>query len=39
MIDLLKKYGLTDLNDYDAFYDVFYDEDLRFDYLYWRSSG
>ena len=33
MIDLLKKYGLTDMNDYDAFYDVFYDEDLRFDFI------
>ena len=30
---LLEKYGLTDLTDYDAFFDVFYDEDLRFDYM------
>jgi len=30
---LLKKYGLTDLTDHDAFFDVFYDEDLRFDYM------
>src|SRR5690606_8543245 len=27
---LLQKHGLTDLTDHDAFYDVFYDEDLRF---------
>ncbi|MCY3933141.1 MAG: HsdR family type I site-specific deoxyribonuclease [Acidobacteria bacterium] len=30
---LLQRHGLTDLNDLDAFYDVFYDEDLRFDYM------
>ncbi|MBE9479363.1 MAG: type I restriction endonuclease subunit R, partial [Chloroflexi bacterium] len=30
---LLKKHGLTDLNDHDAFFDIFYDEDLRFDYM------
>ena len=30
---LLEKHGLTDLTDYDAFFDVFYDEDLRFDYM------
>lgn len=30
---LLKKHGLTDLTDHDAFFDVFYDEDLRFDYM------
>lgn len=29
----LNKNGLTDLNDHDAFYDVFYDEDLRFEYI------
>jgi type I restriction enzyme R subunit len=33
IMDLLKKHGLTDLNDYDAFFDLFYDEDLRFDYM------
>jgi type I restriction enzyme, R subunit len=27
------KYGLTDLTDYDAFSDLFYDEDCRFEYL------
>jgi|LGOV01.1.fsa_nt_gb type I restriction enzyme R subunit len=30
---LLKQHGLTDLTDHDAFFDVFYDEDLRFDYM------
>ena len=30
---LLQKHGLTDLSDHDAFYDVFYDEDLRFDFM------
>ena len=30
---LLEAHGLTDLTDYDAFFDVFYDEDLRFDYM------
>lgn len=30
---LLEQRGLTDLTDHDAFYDVFYDEDLRFDYM------
>lgn len=30
---LLQKHGLTDLTDHDAFFDVFYDEDLRFDYM------
>ena len=30
---LLAKNGLTDLTDHDAFFDVFYDEDLRFDYM------
>jgi len=27
------KFGLTDLTDYDAFSDLFYDEDCRFEYL------
>ena len=31
--ELLKEHGLTDMTDHDAFYDVFYDEDLRFDYM------
>ena len=30
---LLEKHGLTDLTDHDAFFDVFYDEDLRFDFM------
>jgi type I restriction enzyme R subunit len=33
VMDLLKKHGLTDLTDHDAFFDLFYEEDLRFDYL------
>lgn len=31
--ELLKKHGLDDLNDHDAFFDVFYDEDLRFEFM------
>ena len=31
--DLLKKHGLDGLNDHDAFFDVFYDEDLRFEFM------
>ena len=30
---LLHEHALTDLTDHDAFYDVFYDEDLRFDFM------
>jgi type I restriction enzyme, R subunit len=30
---LLREHSLTDLTDYDAFYDVLYDEDLRFDFM------
>ena len=33
VITLLEDHGLTDLTDHDAFFDVFYDEDLRFDYM------
>ncbi|MFZ3114613.1 MAG: HsdR family type I site-specific deoxyribonuclease [Syntrophales bacterium] len=33
LMELLKKHGLTNLHDHDAFFDLFYDEDLRFDYL------
>lgn len=29
----LEGHGLTDLSDSDAFFDVFYDEDIRFDYI------
>ena len=30
---LLHKHGLPDLNDHDAFYDVFYDEEIRFAFI------
>jgi type I restriction enzyme, R subunit len=33
VMELLKKHGLTDLTDHDAFFDLFYDEDIRFEYL------
>jgi type I restriction enzyme R subunit len=33
IMEMLKKHGLTDLNDHDAFFDIFYDEDLRFDFM------
>lgn len=33
VLALLKKHGLTDLTDVDAFFDVFYDEDLRFEFM------
>ena len=33
IMDLLHKNGLDDLNDHDAFFDVFYDEDLRFEFI------
>ena len=29
----LEKHGLTDLHDHDAFFDLFYDEDLRFEFM------
>ena len=29
----LREHGLTDLTDHDAFFDLFYDEDLRFAYM------
>lgn len=31
--DLLSQWGVTDFNDADAFYDLFYDEELRFAYI------
>lgn len=31
--NFLDKYGLTDLSDVDAFFDLFYDEDIRFEYI------
>ena len=33
ILTLLGEHGLTDLTDFDAFYDAFYDEDLRFAFL------
>lgn len=33
IMDFLKNCGLTDLTDHDAFFDLFYDEELRFDYI------
>jgi type I restriction enzyme R subunit len=33
IMDLLKKYGVTDFSDPDAFFDLFYDEDIRFEYI------
>jgi type I site-specific deoxyribonuclease, HsdR family len=31
--ELLENHGITDLDDLDAFYDLFYDEDIRFDFM------
>jgi type I restriction enzyme, R subunit len=33
VLSLLEKYGLTDLTDTDAYYDLFYDEDIRFEFM------
>lgn len=33
ILDLLASNGLTDLTDHDAFYALFYDEDIRFGYM------
>jgi type I restriction enzyme R subunit len=33
ILELLEKHGLTDLTDHDAFFDLFYDEDLRFEFM------
>ena len=33
MWELLEQNGIEDLSDYDAFYDLFYDEDVRFAYI------
>jgi len=30
---LLQEHGLTDLTDHDAYFDLFYDEDLRFEFM------
>lgn len=33
IMDFLQKYGLNDMTDSDAFFDLFYDEDIRFEYI------
>ena len=33
IMDFLQTRGLTDLTDHDAFFDLFYDEDLRFEFI------
>jgi type I restriction enzyme R subunit len=33
IMDFLKNHGLSDLTDHDAFFDLFYDEDLRFEFM------
>ena len=33
VLGLLTQYGLTDLTDHDAFFDLFYDEDIRFEFM------
>ncbi|MDA7624714.1 HsdR family type I site-specific deoxyribonuclease [bacterium] len=33
IMELLKKHGLNDMTDHDAFFDMFYDEDIRFDFM------
>ncbi len=33
ILEYLKQQGLEDLSDSDAFFDVFYDEDIRFEYI------
>ncbi|HUX22188.1 MAG TPA: type I restriction endonuclease subunit R [Spirochaetia bacterium] len=33
ILSILEQHGLTDLSDHDAFFDLFYDEDIRFDYM------
>ena len=33
MSTFVGKQGIEDLNDYDSFYDLFYDEDLRFEFI------
>jgi len=33
ILELVEKYGLSDFSDMDAFYDLFYDEDIRFEYI------
>ena len=33
VLDFLKSHGLESLTDHDAFFDLFYDEDIRFEFL------
>ena len=33
IVEMLAEEGLTDLTDIDAFFDLFYDEDIRFDFM------
>jgi len=33
IVEMLAKHGLTDLTDVDAFFDLFYDEDIRFEFI------
>ena len=33
ILDFFEQYGLTNFSDFDAFYDLFYDEDIRFEYM------
>ena len=33
VLEILAQYGITDLTDTDAFFDLFYDEDIRFKYI------
>ncbi len=33
LMEFLKSHGLNDLTDHDAFFDLFYDEDPRFEYM------
>ncbi len=33
LLEFFKTHGLTDWTDHDAFFDLFYDEDLRFEFL------
>ena len=33
IMEFLERHGMADLTDHDAFFDAFYDEDLRFDYM------
>ncbi len=32
-MDFIKKYGIEDLNDFDAFHDLFYDEEVRYQFI------